>query len=560
MLLSGAQLVVKIMENMKIEKVAGLPGGANLPLYNALYESEIEHILARHEQGAGFIAHGISRSSGKTGVCIVTSGPGLTNALTAIADAKLDSVPIVFISGQVPFSNIGKDSFQEVDTYSLTIPITKHNFLVRHISELKEKLCESFRIAAEGRPGPVVIDIPKDVLNQKIEVDLNLLPNHWKIETPESRVLDEDIQKIAEMIKTSKKPILYVGGGAIKSDVTKELLELAHKNHIPVTSTLMGLGCFPPEDSLYLGMLGMHGARYTNFLMQESDLLLAFGVRFDDRATGNMDRFCPNAKVVHVDIERAEINKNRVTDHFMVASLEHVMPKLVELVDEDPRAEWVSRVKELKEKYPLVYPPVHETYSPVNLMLRVARTVKRDSIVTTDVGQHQMWVAQVYPFVKPRQLLTSGGLGTMGFGLPAAIGAAIENPDKKIICFTGDGSFLMNIQEMALLAEMNLNVKVVMFNNNCLGMVRQQQELFYGQNYMASIYSHNGEFARVSEGFGVKSVTIQQELENIHEFDRFIEEDGPAFIECVIRQESNVFPIVPPGLGNDEMLGGDRYE
>jgi acetolactate synthase I/II/III large subunit len=560
MLLTGAQLVVKIMENMKIEKLAGLPGGANLPLYNALYESNIEHILARHEQGAGFIAHGIARSTGKTGVCIVTSGPGLTNALTAIADAKLDSVPIVFISGQVPFSNIGKDSFQEVDTYSLTIPITKHNFLVRHVSELKEKLCESFRIAAEGRPGPVVIDIPKDVLNQKIEVDVNLLPNHWKIETPESPVLDEDIQKIAEMIKTSKKPILYVGGGAIKSDVTKELLELAHKNHIPVTSTLMGLGCFPPEDSLYLGMLGMHGARYTNFLMQESDLLLAFGVRFDDRATGNMERFCPHAKVVHVDIERAEINKNRVTDHFMVASLEHVMPKLVELVDADQRAEWVNRVNELKEQYPLVYPPVHETYSPVNLMLRVARTVERDSIVTTDVGQHQMWVAQVYPFVKPRQLLTSGGLGTMGFGLPAAIGAAIENPDKKVICFTGDGSFLMNIQEMALLAELNLNVKVIMFNNNCLGMVRQQQELFYGQNYMASIYSHNGSFTKVSEGFGVKSVVVQEELENIHEFDRMIEGDGPCFIECVIRQESNVFPIVPPGSGNDEMLGGDRYE
>lgn len=564
MKISGAELVIRILESMGIDKVAGLPGGANLPLYNALYKSKIEHILAKHEQGAGFIAQGMTRCTGKVAVLLVTSGPGATNAITAIADAKLDSVPLVVITGQVPFSNIGKDSFQEVDTYSLTIPITKHNFLVRHIQDLYENLIEAFKIATEGRKGPVVVDIPKNVLNQEIEISENSFENLHQILEPQTHthpmVTNEQIEKMIEMLQIAKKPVLYIGGGFLNANVCEDLIGISRKNAIPIVSTLMGLGCVPPDEPLYLGMLGMHGARYTNLVMKECDLLIALGVRFDDRATGKMEAFCKHASVIHVDIERAEINKNRDAHHFIVAHLDEVIPRFAKSVPRNQRSAWVERIETLKKEYPYVTPPVDEPYHSVNIMKSVAKILGDDVIVTTDVGQHQMWVAQVYPFTRPRQLLTSGGLGTMGFGLPAAIGASLIYPEKTIICFTGDASFFMNIQEMSLLKERNLNIKVILMNNQSLGMVRQQQELFYGQNYIASIYEQTTDFVAISQGFGVSAVRISEEADNIVDLEEALISRGPFLIECIIKQNANIYPIVPPGAGNDEMLGGDLYE
>ncbi|MCX7922973.1 MAG: biosynthetic-type acetolactate synthase large subunit [Clostridia bacterium] len=550
---TGAEIIIKLLERQGIDIITGIPGGSNLPLYNALYKSKIRHILARHEQGAGFISHGMARSTGRAAVCFATSGPGLTNLLTAIADAKLDSIPIVAIVGQVSSGLIGTDAFQEVDTYGLTIPITKHNVLIRTARELLDVIPEAFRIAGSGRPGPVVIDVPKDVQLEEVEIDS--WPDQEKSYDTQA-IKASDIQKAAKMINESKRPLLYVGGGIIHANAQHLLYQLAKKNTIPVTSTLMGLGCFPFDDRLYLGMLGMHGARYTNMIVNEADLILAFGVRFDDRATGNVAKFCPNAAILHIDIDPSEINKIKRANFHITADVGLSLKELIPFINTDSRMDWISCIERIKEEYPFVMPKPDNTFHPVNFIRSIGSLTSPDTIITTDVGQHQMWVAQVYPFRYPRTLLTSGGLGTMGFGLPAAIGAALANPDRRVVCFSGDGSLLMNIQELATLAELKLNVTVFVMNNKHLGLVRQQQKLFYGKNYIASAFTANPDFVAITRGFGIRSYDLEAVEEPMDIVAKVLSEPGPCLINVPVSPDENVMPMVPPGAANHEAIDG----
>jgi acetolactate synthase-1/2/3 large subunit len=550
---SGAELTIKLLEKQGIEFIAGIPGGTNLPLYNALYGSPIKHILARHEQGAGFIAHGMARSTGKAAVCFATSGPGVTNTITAVADAKLDSVPVVFITGQVSQALIGTDAFQEVDTYGLTLPITKHNFLVHSAVELLEIIPEAFRIAVSGRPGPVVIDIPKDVQTEIIEINELPSPN---IGASDSRVSVCDASRIARIVNGSNRPLMLIGGGVINSNAQELLLKLIKKNSIPAASTLMGLGCIPQDHSLYLGMLGMHGARYTNYIIDEADLVLAFGVRFDDRATGKVKGFCPNATIIHIDIDESEIDKVKKTNISVTGDIGKVLCEMMPYINYDSRPEWVGYIEGMKLEYPAELPEDNDPYHPCSFIKKVAGMVDEDTIVTTDVGQHQMWVAQAYPFRKPRTLLTSGGLGTMGIGLPAAIGAALAHPGKRIVCFTGDGSILMNIQELATLADLNLNVTVIIMNNKHLGLVRQLQELFYEKRYIATKFISNPNFAQIAEGFGIRSYDLEGIVDPAGILKKIFSEPGPCVVNVPIAPEEQVTPMVPPGAANNEMIGG----
>ena len=556
MILNGADITIKLLEELGIKDIIGIPGGANLPLYDSLYKSSIRHILSRHEQGAAFIAQGIARATGRAAVCFATSGPGATNLLTAIADAKLDSVPIIAITGQVPYSMIGTDAFQEVDTYGLTVPITKHNFLVRSIEELFYVIPEAFNIAENGRPGPVLIDIPKDIQVQNIEYkSCNFLRNQ-RIKSDLNLAL---IKEIAEEINKAKKPILYFGGGIVQSDASEELKQLARKSNIPAAATLMALGVFTDEDPLFLGMLGMHGARYTNYIINEADLLLAFGCRFDDRAIGNSEKFCPNAKVIHIDIDEAEVNKIRNAHLSIGGDLKDILEAMIPYINWDTREKWIDFVLKMKIENPFTLPDKEDLFHPINIIKFVGDKVPEDAIIATDVGQHQMWTAQAYPFRLPRTLLTSGGLGTMGFGLPAAIGASLAFPNRTVICFSGDGSILMNIQELATMADLDLNVKVLIMNNGHLGLVRQQQEMFYEKHYIASKFKTNPNFSVISEGFGIKGYNLALEKNPLKTLEKLLMEPGCCVIDIPIRQEENVLPIVPPGAGNTEMIGGGYY-
>jgi len=549
---NGAEIVIKLLENEGVEYISGIPGGFNLPLYDALYNSKITHILARHEQGAGFIAQGMARTTGKVGVCFATSGPGVTNLLTAIADAKLDSIPLVAITGQVPLSSIGTDAFQEVDAYGLTIPITKHNFLIRSIDELFKIIPEAFNIALEGRPGPVLIDIPKNIQTQVIELDEFPVTNNSFIIRKITDI--PTIKSIADSINTSKKPILYAGGGIVGSGASEDLFKLAKKSNIPVTLSLMGLSSFPSDHELNIGMLGMHGAVYTNYLMNEADLIIALGIRFDDRATGKIEEFCPNAKIIHIDIDPSEINKVKPTNISMVANAKDFLEDLLPLINDKNREEWIAEVKDYRSKYPL--PSYKNPMHPANIIPFVASKVPTDTIIATDVGEHQMWTAQRYPFKVPRSFITSGGLGTMGFGLPAAIGAALANPEKLVISFSGDGSILMNIQELATLSEFCLNVKVIVLNNHHLGLVRQQQELFYKKHYIASCFIGNPDFKTIARGFGMNSYDLSEESEPFKRLEEILSIPGPCLINIPIDETENVLPMVAPGSSNMKMIGG----
>ncbi|ACS79831.1 biosynthetic-type acetolactate synthase large subunit [Maridesulfovibrio salexigens] len=552
--ISGAKLVIKLLEQQGIEIVCGIPGGSNLPIYDALRDSSIKHILARHEQGAGFMAQGMARTTGKAAVCMGTSGPGVTNLLTAIADARLDSIPVVAITGQVTSTLIGTDAFQEVDTYGLTIPITKHNFLVQSAADLLEIIPEAFRLAESGRPGPVVVDIPKDV--QKEIIEISEIPNAI-FRKPERAEGDAElIEKAVSMINNARRPIIYAGGGVVAADASADLLKFARRNSIPVVTTLMGLGAFPHGDSNYLGMLGMHGSRSTNMVMEEADLIIALGVRFDDRAVGKACEFCKHADILHIDIDRSEIGKIKSSNLSIVGDVGHVLHELVEKVEVSIRIGWSARIASIRMMYPDIRPDEQDTFHPLNLIRVMGETLPDDAIITTDVGQHQMWVAQGYPFRKPRTLLTSGGLGTMGFGLPNAIGAALAKPDKKVVCVSGDGSFLMNIQELATLAEQRLNVKVLIMNNNRLGLVRQQQELFFEERFFASTFESNPDFASIARGFGLPSFDLGEQ-ENPELFLRkVLGQDGPCVINIPINFENKVLPMVPPECANREMIGG----
>ncbi|CAH3320989.1 acetolactate synthase large subunit [Enterobacter cloacae complex sp. S4] len=548
---TGAQLIVHLLERQGITTVAGIPGGTVLPLYDALSQStQIRHVLARHEQGAGFIAQGMARTQGKPAVCMACSGPGATNLVTAIADARLDSIPLICITGQVPSSMIGTDAFQEVDTYGISIPITKHNYLVRDIAELPQVISDAFRIAQSGRPGPVWIDIPKDVQTAEIEIDV--LPEPGE-RAPAPEFSAESVRDAAAMINAAKRPVLYLGGGAINA--ADEIRQFAEKANLPTTMTLMALGMLPKAHPLSLGMLGMHGARSTNYILQEADLLIVMGARFDDRAIGKTEEFCPNAKIIHVDIDRAELGKIKQPHVAIQGDVAEVLAQLIPQTDATDRADWRQLVAELQREFPGAIPTEGDPLSHYGLINAVAACVDDSAIITTDVGQHQMWTAQAYPLNRPRQWLTSGGLGTMGFGLPAAVGAALANPDRKVICFSGDGSLMMNIQEMATAAENQLDVKIILMNNEALGLVHQQQSLFYKQGVFAATYPGMINFMQIAAGFGLHTCDLNAEEDAHAALQAAISRPGPALIHVRIDPEQKVYPMVPPGAANTEMVG-----
>ncbi|HEY4437000.1 MAG TPA: acetolactate synthase large subunit [Lelliottia sp.] len=548
---TGAQLIVHLLERQGISIVSGIPGGTVLPLYDALSQStQIRHVLARHEQGAGFIAQGMARTQGKPAVCMACSGPGATNLVTAIADARLDSIPLICITGQVPSSMIGTDAFQEVDTYGISIPITKHNYLVRDIAELPQVIADAFRIAQSGRPGPVWIDIPKDV--QTAEIDIETFPEPGD-RAPAPEFSAQSVQDAAAMINAAIRPVLYLGGGAINA--SEQVREFAEKANLPTTMTLMALGMLPKAHPLSLGMLGMHGARSTNFILQESDLLIVLGARFDDRAIGKTEQFCPNAKIIHVDIDRAELGKIKQPHVAIQGDVGDVLAQLIPQTHATDNAEWRDLVAQLQQEFPSAIPTEGDPLSHYGLINAVASCVDDSAIITTDVGQHQMWTAQAYPLNRPRQWLTSGGLGTMGFGLPAAVGAALANPDRKVICFSGDGSLMMNIQEMATAAENQLDVKIILMNNEALGLVHQQQSLFYKQGVFAATYPGTINFMQIAAGFGLHTCDLNAAEDAQAALQEAISRPGPALIHVRIDPEQKVYPMVPPGAANTEMVG-----
>ncbi len=549
---TGAEIIVKLLERQGIQQIAGIPGGANLPIYDALARSgAIRHVLARHEQGAGFIAQGQARTTGKPAVFFATSGPGATNAISAMADAKLDSIPVICITGQVPRGLIGTDAFQEIDTYGLSVPITKHSYFAQSAEELLEIVPEAFRVAQSGRPGPIWIDVPKDV-----QMELAAFEAWPEIGRPDPAPAIEAsaIEAAAAMINAACRPIVYIGGGAIHSGASGAVRSLVEKLNAPTVMTLMGLGALPVRHALSLGMLGMHAAPFTNRALEECDTLIALGARFDDRATGKVARFCPQAKIVHIDIDAGELNKIKNAHVGIVADLSDALDRLSPRIAPRPRDSWNTRVGALKRDYPHYLTDLENPLSAYGIIDYTARMLEGETYISTDVGQHQMRVAQSFPFERPRQWLTSGGLGTMGFGLPAAIGAALERPDATVVCFSGDGSLLMNIQELITAVEENANVKIVLCNNNSLGMVHQQQDLFYGKRIFASNYSRAVDFKTIAEGFQMAAFDLGESTDPVLLLAEALRMQGPALINVPIDVAHKVFPMVPPGGANCEMI------
>ncbi|MGB1010565.1 MAG: acetolactate synthase large subunit [Thiolinea sp.] len=552
--LSGAQLIIQLLERQGITHIAGVPGGASLPMYDALPGSNIKHVLARHEQGAGFIGQGMARVSGEAQVCFASSGPGASNLVTAVADARLDSIPLIAITGQVPQQMIGTDAFQEIDTFGLMLPITKHNWLVRSAEELLEVIPEAFRIALSGRPGPVSIDVPKDVQNQIIEV--SEWPEPGKPEAkPEFAAADVDA--MLTKIREAQRPVLMIGGGIVYGDACDQLRSFAEQLDIPAVQTFMGLGVLPHDHPLSLGMLGMHGARFTNYILEECDLLIGLGVRFDDRATGKVEAFCPKAEIIHVDIDRSEMGKIKNPVLGINADVGDVLTLANEQLEPMQRPLWQQRVAQLKAAHPLVKEGEDELFRPYGAIKAVADILDDEANIATDVGQHQMWVAQAYPINRPRQWISSGGLGTMGFGMPTALGMALAQPQRKSICFSGDGSIMMNIQELATAAEENLDVKIIILNNGHLGLVRQQQTLFYNENLNAVKFHQGVDFAMAAQAMGVKGVDLAKSADPMADLREALLEHGPCVINLPIDETEMVYPMVAPGGANFDMIGGE---
>jgi len=550
--MTGAELTIKLLERQNINIIAGIPGGSNLPLYDALSKSRsIRHILTRHEQGAGFIAQGITRTTGKPSVCFATSGPGATNVFTAIADAKLDSIPVICITGQVSSHLIGTDAFQEVDTYGMSMAITKHNFLVRSAHDLLDIIPKAFRIALSGRPGPVLIDIPRDVQTQVTEIDTFPEPGAAEPSPAPDRA---SLEKAARMINAAQRPILYIGGGIIHSNAADSVKLLAENARIPVAMSLNGLCAMPTDHALALGMLGMHGAPYTNLAFEECDLIIAAGTRFDDRATGKLAEFCPGAGIIHIDIDPSELNKLKQTHVAVRADAREFLKAIMPLIEKRDRKPWHSRIAQLKKQHPMVMQGKDDPVKPYGIIRMIGELAGDDAIITTDVGKHQMWVAQAYPFKRPRQFLTSGGLGTMGFGLPAAIGAALAYPSRKVVCFSGDGSILMNIQEFATAVEEETDIAVVLFNNNSLGLVRQQQDLFFGRRYFASEFKTVVDFPAIARGFGLRTFDLTGRNDPAATCAEALASRGPCLIHVPTGLNEDVYPMVPPGAANREMI------
>jgi acetolactate synthase-1/2/3 large subunit len=549
---TGADLIVTLLERQGIRIIAGIPGGANLPLYDALARSpRIRHVLARHEQGAGFMAQGMARVTGRPHVCFATSGPGATNVMTAVADAKLDSVPLICITGQVATALIGTDAFQEIDTYGMSMPITKHNYLVHDVSELSRTIPEAFRIASSGRPGPVLIDVPKDV--QTAEIDIESLPEPGTPK-PAKRPDMHRLRSAAEMIQSARRPILYVGGGIIASGAAGDLLRLAEKASIPIAPTLLALDAIPYNHPLNLGMLGMHGAQYTNHALEACDLLIAVGARFDDRATGKVEGFCPQARIIHIDIDASEIEKIKPASIGLVSDAGEALRAILPMIEANERKKWMDEIHRLRQNFPFERSGEDDLSTAYGIIRHAAACLPPETIVTTDVGQHQMKVAQVFPFRSPRTWLTSGGLGTMGFGFPAAIGAALAAPGRTVVCFSGDGSFLMNMQELATLAEENLNVKIILFDNRSLGLVHQQQDLFYGGRFIAVNYRTQTDFAGIANCFGIPSTRLGEASDPAAALDAALLLPGPHLIHAPVDVYEKVFPMVRPGEANSQML------
>ncbi len=554
MKLNGSQIVVECLKEQGVDTIFGYPGGAILNIYDELYKhsKEITHILTSHEQGASHAADGYARATGKVGVCIATSGPGATNLVTGIATAYMDSVPMVAITANVGVPLLGKDSFQEIDISGVTMPITKHNYIVKNVEELADTIRNAFRIAKEGRPGPVLVDIPKDVTAAVTEYEA-VVPE--KIERKTDYVRTEDLEKAAKLINESKKPFILVGGGAVISDAQEELKELAEKIEAPVGDTLMGKGAFDGRDEKYTGMAGMHGTKATNLGITECDLLIAVGARFSDRVVGNASKFAKNAKILHIDIDPAEINKNIMVDCSVEGDAREVLKKLNTMVEKNSHAQWMARIQELKEEYPLKYN--QDALTGPAVMEAIYKVTNGDAIVVTDVGQHQMWAAQYYKYKEPHQLLTSGGLGTMGYGLGAAIGAKMGRPEKTVINIAGDGCFRMNMNEVATAARYNIPVIEVVINNHVLGMVRQWQTLFYGERYSATVLNDAVDFVKLAEALGAVGIRVTKKSELKETLEKAIALGRPVVIDCQIDRDDKVFPMVPAGAAIEEVFDQD---
>lgn len=544
MKLNGSEIVIECLKEQGVDTVFGYPGGAILNVYDALYKhsGEIRHILTSHEQGAAHAADGYARSTGKVGVCMSTSGPGATNLVTGIATAYMDSVPIVAITANVSVPQLGRDSFQEIDIAGVTMPITKHNFIVKDVTKLADTIRWAFRIAKEGRPGPVLVDITKDATADECEYEYR---KPEPIEPSTEYIRESDLDVAAEMINRSRRPFIFVGGGAVISGASAELKELADKMHAPVADSLMGKGAYNGEEEMYCGMLGMHGTKAANLGVTRCDLLVTVGARFSDRVVGQAKSFAKNAKILQIDVDPAEINKNIVVDASIIGDIREVLKRLNKKIQDTRHDEWDEEIKELKKKYPLKYN--EEGLSGPYIVEEIYKLTRNEGIIATEVGQHQMWAAQFYKYTKPRVLLTSGGLGTMGYGLGAAIGAKVGNPDKTVINIAGDGCFRMNMNEIATAVRYNIPVVQVVVNNHVLGMVRQWQTLFYGKRYSQTILQDKVDFVKLAEAMGAEGIRITKKEDFAPALKYAVELGRPIVLDCQIQEDDKVFPMVAPG-------------
>ncbi len=567
---TGVECLIDGLKKAGVQTIFGLPGGAVLDIFQKLCHAPFEFILARHEQGAAHMADGYARATGRVGCCLVTSGPGATNAITGLATAYMDSIPMVCISGQVPSSMIGNDAFQEADTTGISRPVTKHNYLVRNVDDIPRIIAEAFYIAGTGRPGPVLIDFPKDLQRAKTSVptpdDVDIRGYH-----PTTVGHPKQIAKLADAINKSKKPLLYVGGGVILGNASEELTRLAQKAKIPVTTTLMGLGAFPETDPLALYMLGMHGSVTANYATQECDLLISAGARFDDRVTGKLSDFAPDALIAHIDIDPTAISKNVSADIPVVGDVKQVLTELSPLIKIIDREKWLAKLAKWKQKHPLKYDSDNSKLMPQYVIEQIDKITGGDAIIVTEVGQNQMWAAHFYQYTQPRTFLSSGGLGTMGYGIPAAIGAQLGRRDKIVVDIAGDGSAQMNFQEMVVAVEHNIPIKVVILNNGCLGMVRQWQEMFYDKEYSATILGQTDrskmekirkvadkkylpDFVKLAEAHGALGLRAKTRKEVVPTLEQAFESNRPVVVECIVEKEANVYPMVPAGASLTEMM------
>lgn len=552
-MIKGARILLECLSRLGINEIFGYPGGAVIPIYDELYSfKDIKHYFARHEQGAVHEADGYARSTGKVGACLATSGPGATNLVTGIMTAHMDSIPLLVITGQVSSSLLGKDAFQESDIVGITVPITKNNYLVQDIKDLPRILKEAYYIASTGRPGPVLVDIPRDIQLQEIPYDEfnKIYEKDFNLEgyNPVYEGHKGQIKTAIKMIKDSKKPLIIAGAGILKANACEELKEFVEKTNIPVAMTLLGLGSFPGSHELALGMIGMHGTTYANYAANEADLIIAAGIRFDDRVTGNPQKFVPNAKIIHIDIDPAEIGKNKLIDVPIVGNLKNVLTDLNEKAPKISHEDWLKQIKKWKKEYSLIYRKTEDDkLIPQEVLSEIDKITKGNAIISTDVGQHQMWTAQYMTYENPHSIITSGGAGTMGFGLPAAIGAQVANPDKKVIAIVGDGGFQMTFQELMLMKEYKLPVKVFIINNSYLGMVRQWQELFHEKRYSSVDLSYNPDFIKIGEAYGIKSIQLKSKKDLKKHLKKILESDEAVLVECIVEKEENVYPMIPAG-------------